>query len=159
MPPSALLTLAVLPALAGVVFLGHSVARWRRWRPEPHWRAATGRVLTPVRLSGLTASSIGGHATTYAVTRLAYEYDVGGLTYTAYLEQVPARPVRVPGRGRRAGGPLRVGGTLPVRYDPADPTRVVPDEHLEWGALASLTAGALALALAAWLVAGALRAA
>ena len=147
MPPSAVLTLALLPALAGLVFLAHGISRWRRWRIQPHWHAAEARVVGLVTLSGLTPDSPATEPIPFERTRFVYEYRAGESTHTAYLEQVPVRPAR---RGRR-GGPLRVGSTLPVRYDPAAPERVVPVEHVEWSAPVSLAAGAGAWGVAAWL--------
>ena len=150
-PPSALRALALLPGLAGAVFLAYGVARWRRWRPRPHWRPARARVVGLVTLRGTTPDTAATEPLAYGVARYVYEYQVAGCTYQAYLEQVPARSRRAAGgpRPRRA---LRVGGTLDVRYDPAAAHVSVPVEHFEWAAQASLAAGGAALVVAAWLL-------
>ena len=151
MPASARLALALLPLLASVIFLAHGLQRRRRWRVRPHWRAVEARVLGAVTVPGITATGIGLLALPYLVSRFSYEYRVGNQLYTAYLEQVPARP---PGRGSRRG-PVHAGSRLPVRYDPAAPERVVPAGHLEWSAPLSLASGVVCLLTAGWLAWGA----
>jgi hypothetical protein len=146
-PASALLALALAPFLASIVFTAWGVLRWRRWRVQPHWPEVPAKVVALVSTRHATPAGFATQFLLYTYARYVYEYRVAGTAYTAELEQVPARPTR----GPRASGPLRVGSTLRVRYDPAAPGRSVPVEHWEWAAPACVAAGALAFAAAAWL--------